>query len=140
MDWFLYDSGLRHERVKWCDYFNPVQDWLFGLSIDEDQKLPFTQNPYNKCACLTIMKFCSYILAKEDPKNINHVTHPLTSANFSIFYQKLAIYVILGNKGKSCIKQFVILLTFEVFIINVVPVLMTSALLATPGLFEVTLY
>ena len=89
------------------------------------------------------MKFCSYILAKEDPKNINHVTHLLTSAGFSIFYQKLAIFVILGNKGKSCIKQFVILLTlieFKVFIINVVPVLMTLALFATPGLFEVTLY
>ena len=71
------------------------------------------------------------------------MTHPLTSADFSIFYQKLAIFVILGNKGKSCIKQFVILLTlieFKVFIINVVPVLMMSALLATPGLFEVTLY
>ena len=104
-------------------------------------KTPLYPKPvYQVCLSHNNEILHSYILAKEDPKNINHVTHPLTYANFSIFYQKLAIYVILGNKGKSCIKQFVILLTFEVFIINVVPVLMTSALLATPGLFEVTLY
>ena len=24
MDWFLYDNGLRHERVNYCNFFNSV--------------------------------------------------------------------------------------------------------------------
>ena len=42
-------------------------------------------------------------LPKEDPKNIYHVTHPLSSADFSIFLEKSAMFVVSGNTGIDCI-------------------------------------
>ena len=30
MDWFLYDNGLRHEKVK-ADHINPYQVNIFNL-------------------------------------------------------------------------------------------------------------
>ena len=59
----------------------------------------------------------SYILPKEDPKYINHVTHPLSSAEMSIispeirnlFYQEIqtAFYYIISTSFKGCFNKHI---------------------------------
>ena len=39
MDWFLYDNGLRHERVKWFRFINNLSDWLFFEKVAIDATL-----------------------------------------------------------------------------------------------------
>ena len=43
----------------------------------------------------------TYTLPREDPKTRNHMTHPLSSADISIFQQKSATFVILRNIDKD---------------------------------------
>ena len=46
----------------------------------------------------------SYTLPKEDQKKyMNHVTHPLSSAHFSIFHRKSANFAISRNRDINCI-------------------------------------
>ena len=46
----------------------------------------------------------SYTLPKEDPKNdINDVTHALTSADISIFFEKSLNFATLRNTAIDCI-------------------------------------
>ena len=55
----------------------------------------------------------------------------------SIFDQKLAIFVILGNKDKNCILIYVWF--FWLGLIIVIALVIMSAKLATPGLFKITI-
>ena len=44
-----------------------------------------------------------YTLPKEDPKKyMNHVTHPLSSAEISIFYRKSANFAVSKNTDIDC--------------------------------------
>ena len=36
MDWFLYDSGLRHKRVKACEILQNVSEKIFHLALLKD--------------------------------------------------------------------------------------------------------
>ena len=46
-------------------------------------------------------------LRKADPKKYTyHMTHPLSSADISIFYRKSAIFVVSGNTGIDCILMY----------------------------------
>ena len=45
----------------------------------------------------------SYSLHKEDPKYINKVTHPLSSADIIIFHWKSANFAISRNANINCI-------------------------------------
>ena len=52
----------------------------------------------------TVMKLDTAIpCLKKIEIYINHVTHPLRSADISIFHRKSAIFVISGNTGIDCI-------------------------------------
>ena len=37
MDWFLYDNGLRHERVKpyFCDIFNYISAFIKAYKFEQ---------------------------------------------------------------------------------------------------------
>ena len=84
--------------------FNPIQDGPFrGFS---------GMAPSLKChiSC-NDETWHIYTLSKEDPKNINHLKHPLSSADISIFYQKLAIFVTSINTDID----FILVLNFYFF-------------------------
>ena len=77
---------------------------------------------------------------------MNHVTHPLSSAGISTFYQKSANFAILENKyiDQILVNNFWNILTsyepFNIFLINMVTTLMMSAKLGTPGLVEINIF
>ena len=51
-----------------------------------------------------MMELGNYILTEESPKNLkNHVTHPLSSADISIFSPEIASFAISRNKDIDCI-------------------------------------
>ena len=65
------------------DWLNAVQD---GAAHGRGQKiLPKTFYTHPK-----MMNFDSYTLPKEDPKNINYATDPLSSADVSIFSPEIS--------------------------------------------------
>ena len=78
---------------------NPIQDRIFRGCSGMRVPLPKICHTY-----LTVMKLSTviYILCKEDPKNMNHVTHPLSSADISIFHQKTANFAI----SKKHVRKF----------------------------------
>ena len=76
---------------------------------------------------------------------MNHVTHPLSSADISIFYQKSANFAIPRNTDRFHLDTyFLTLLTFleslKIFLINMVKILMMSAKMATPGLLKIKIF
>ena len=59
-----------------------------------------------------------YLNQRRSKKYINHMKHPLESAEICIFHQKLAIFVISGNKKKMHFStQFLILMICLIFIL-----------------------
>ena len=59
-----------------------------------------------------------YLNQRRSKKYINHMKHPLESAEICIFHQKLAIFVISGNKKKTHFStQFLILMICLIFIL-----------------------
>ena len=71
--------------------FNPIQNRLFRgcsqVAWGVGKKTPSLNLPHISHNDET---WHSYILRKEDPKNIFHVTHPLSSANVSIFSPEIS--------------------------------------------------
>ena len=74
----------------------------------------------------------------------NYVTHPLTSADISIFHRQSANFVISRNTDIDCILvhifyffQFFMSL-LEILLIKLVIILTMSAKMATPGLVKIT--
>ena len=60
----------------------------------------------------TIMKLGTLITyLKKIQKCINHMIHPLSSADINIFYQNSATFVIIRNTDKDCI----LMLNFHFF-------------------------
>ena len=39
MDWFLYDNGLRHERVKWLGINSCVTEYMASLYNMDNKRL-----------------------------------------------------------------------------------------------------
>ena len=81
----------------------------------------------------------SYTLPKEGPKiYINHVTHPLSSADIRIFSLEISkfCYIKKYRYRLQFDTKFQILLTFleflKIVLINMVTILMMSAKVATP--------
>ena len=77
----------------------------------------------------------NHALTKEYSKNIqkNHVRYHLSSADISIFHQKLEIFL-------SRVIKFVIILAFIEFLKISLFNVMKSAVLTTLGLLEITLF
>ena len=69
---------------------------------------------------------------------MNHVTHYLNSADTSIFYGKSAIFVTPRYKFVADINYVFDYL--KVVLINMVPTLMISAILATLGLLKIKVF
>ena len=77
---------------------------------------------------------------------MNNVTHPLSSADMSIFSSKISKFCYI----KKCryrlhfSTQFLILLTFleslKIFLINIVTIFMMSAKFATPDLLKIKIF
>ena len=71
------------------------------------------------------------------------MTHPLGSADISIFYQKSTTFVLVRNTDKNCIlmlKFYFFNIFFEslkVVLITMLAILMMSAKLATLGLIKI---
>ena len=81
MDWVLYDNGLRHKKV------NPIEDVPFrGCSrMEKGQEGSFSPKNLSHISCNKKTWFICP-LPKEDPKNMNHVTHHLSSPEISFFF------------------------------------------------------
>ena len=79
-------------------------------------------------------------------KYINHVTHPLSSADISIFSPEISrfCYIKKHRYRLDFATKFLILLTFLesliIALINMVTILMMSAKMATPGLFKIEVF
>ena len=77
---------------------------------------------------------------------MNHVTHPLSSADISIFSQKKiwksANFAMSRNTDiDSILTQFIILLTFlESLLLMMTAILMMSAKMATPTLVKIKVF
>ena len=83
---------------------------------------------------------------KKKKKNVNHVTHTLSSADTSIFSSESSkfCYIKKYRYRLHFGTQFLIFLTFieslRIFLINLVIILMMSAKMATPGLLKITVF
>ena len=91
----------------------------------------------------TMKKFGTVVpYLKKIQKNINHVTHLLSSASISIFSLEISNfhYIRKYRYTSNFNTWFLILFTFfesiKVFLINMFAVLMTSAKMATLGLLK----
>ena len=87
----------------------------------------------------------SYMLPEEDLKNINHVTHPLSSAEFSIFFKRKTNFYIKKYRYRLHFNaQFLISLSvpesLKVALIYMVAVLIILAKLATLGLLKIKVF
>ena len=81
---------------------------------------------------------------KKVKKKKNLLKYVLSSAEISVFYQKIVTFVISGNKDKIAFKYiFLINLNFieslNVVSINMISIWMTSAIFVTPGLLKIDL-
>ena len=76
---------------------------------------------------------------------MNHVTHPLTSADISIFSPEISkfCYIKKYRYRLHLSTEFLIILDFleslKIYLINLVMILMMSAKMATPGLLKITI-
>ena len=87
-----------------------------------------------------------YLTQRRSKKCINHVTHPLSSADISIFSRECSTFCYI----KKCTyrlefdRQFLILLTFlesvVIVLINMVTILMMSTKITTPGLLKIRVF
>ena len=83
---------------------NPIQDGpSWGCSqMKEGQKVPLPKNLSH--IIYSDVTWHRYTLPKEDPKKyMNHVTHPLISADINIFHQRSAAFVVSRNTDINCI-------------------------------------
>ena len=77
---------------------------------------------------------------------MNHVTHPLTSAEISSFSPEVSkfFYIKKYRYRLHFSAEFLIILDFleslKIFLINLVIILMMSAKVATPGLLKLTVF
>ena len=77
---------------------------------------------------------------------MNHVTHPPSSADISIFSPEISkfCYIKKYSYRLHFNAEFLILLTFleslKIYLINMVIILMMSAKMATPGLLKTTVF
>ena len=92
----------------------------------------------------TIMKLGTIIpYLKKIQKNMNHLTHPLTSADISIFSPEISkfCYIRKYRYGLHFNTLFLILLTFleslKICLISLVVTLMMSGNMATPDLLKI---
>ena len=95
----------------------------------------------------TIMEFGTAIpYLKKIQKYINHVTHPLSSADISSFSLEISkfCYIKKYMYRLHFDTKFLILLTFleslKIILIKKVIVFMMSAKMATPGVLKITLF
>ena len=81
-------------RINW-----PYSRWAFlALLIDGGaggKKAPLPKICYTYSARMKLGTVLSYL--KKIKKNVNHLTHPLRSADISIFYRKSTNFVISRN-------------------------------------------
>ena len=79
--------------------FNPIQDGHFWgcswMGAGGGKKAPLPKICHNLAQL--------YLTQKRFKKYINHVTHPLSSADISIFHRKSANFVISRNTDIGCI-------------------------------------
>ena len=83
---------------------NPIQDGLFrGYSrMGRGQKgPPFLKSVKHILQCLNLAQL--YLTQRRSKKYMNHVTHPLSSADISIFQRKSANFAISRNTDIDCI-------------------------------------
>ena len=77
---------------------------------------------------------------------MNHVTHPLSSTDISIFSPETSKFCYIKKYRYRFYfgKKFLIFLTFieslRIFLIKMVIILMMSAKMATPGLLKITVF
>ena len=77
---------------------------------------------------------------------MNHSTHPISSADISIFSVEISKFAILTNTDIDCIvlHNFLFILTFfeslKFVLINMVTIFMMSSKTATQGLLEIKLF
>ena len=95
----------------------------------------------------TMMKFGTVIpYLRRSKTYMNHVTHPLTSADITIFSPEISrfCYIKKYRYRLHFSTKFPILLAFleflKVCLINRVIILMMSAKVATPGLLKITVF
>ena len=124
--WIIYDSSF-------LGFFTP--EWVLTL---------FRMGLFG---APTVMKLGTVIpYLKEIQKSYNHLTHPLSSADISIFHQKSAFFIISRNTNIDCILihnlyLFLIFLeSLKVVLINMLTILMISAKLATLGFLKSKLF
>ena len=92
------------------------------------------------------MKFGTHTLPKKDPKNINHLTHPFSSADISIFSPEIGkIFLYQEHRyGLHFDIQFLIFSTFfeslKIFLINIATIVMMLAKMATLGLPKIKVF
>ena len=99
----------------------------------------------NVCHTYPAMKKLSKVIPylKKIQKYINHVTHPLSSADISIFHRKSANFAISINTDIDCNLKHNFQFFFTSFeslktaLINMVTILMMSAKMATPDLLKI---
>ena len=87
-----------------------------------------------------------YLTQRRSKKYMNHVTHPLSSADISIFSPEISkfCYIKKYRYRFHLDTYFLTLLTFleslKIFLINMVKILMMSAKMATPGLLKIKIF
>ena len=85
---FLFDKVGRFQA---CNHINPIQDGPFRGCL-KDAGVKKAPHPYNLSRIsYNDETWHNYLLPKEDSKkHINHVTHPLSSADISIFSPEIS--------------------------------------------------
>ena len=119
---------------------NPVQDGPFwGCSRMREAKRPLLIKICHTYP--TMMK-----LGTLTPKYINHVIHPLSSADISNFLLEISKFCYIKKYRYRLYFDtlFLILLTFfeslKIFLINMVTILMMSAKMVTLGLLKIKVF
>ena len=125
---------------------NPIKDGHFrGCSQMGGQK-----SPHSLTSVTHILQWCRlvhlYLTQRRSNKYKNHVTHPLISADISVFHRKSGNFVISRNRDKDCIlaqnSSFFLnsLESLNIFLINLVIILMMSTKMVTPCLLKITVF